>query len=189
MAHSTSYTLGKLCRARPNTDSLSVPATYIVALISPPKSDEVQVVVTLQFRPPVNQVVVDFPSGLVEPGETEKECALRELKEETGFGRTFKHLKGSIKDARVKVLDISDVIASEPGENLDTVFLDEERLADRLMITSIARTATTATKLKRVLVRIKLQGSGAEGDTEVMQDQFTEHGSCSTLSIRFAPRR
>lgn len=86
--------------------------------------------VTLQFRPPVNRIVVDFPAGLVEPGETEQECALRELREETGFGRAFSHLKGSLNEAKVKVLDVSNVVASEPGENVDHVRSVEERLVD-----------------------------------------------------------
>lgn len=38
-----------------------------------------------EFRYPVNGWVVAFPAGLMEPGETLRECVDRELMEETGF--------------------------------------------------------------------------------------------------------
>ena len=38
-----------------------------------------------QYRPPVNKVVIEFPAGLVDMGETATEAAVRESKEETGY--------------------------------------------------------------------------------------------------------
>lgn len=38
-----------------------------------------------QYRPPVDKIVVEFPAGLVDEGETPEQAALRELREETGF--------------------------------------------------------------------------------------------------------
>lgn len=38
-----------------------------------------------QFRPPVNAVCIEVPAGLIDAGETAEQCALRELKEETGY--------------------------------------------------------------------------------------------------------
>jgi len=38
-----------------------------------------------QFRPPVNNYVVEFPAGLNDQGETLEEAARRELIEETGY--------------------------------------------------------------------------------------------------------
>ncbi|ERF70119.1 hypothetical protein EPUS_00306 [Endocarpon pusillum Z07020] len=42
-----------------------------------------------QFRPPLNTVTVEVPSGLIDPNETPSQCALRELKEETGYIATI----------------------------------------------------------------------------------------------------
>lgn len=38
-----------------------------------------------QFRPAVNDYVIEFPAGLVDPGETEEQTVARELYEETGL--------------------------------------------------------------------------------------------------------
>ena len=42
-----------------------------------------------QFRPPVNRVTIEAPSGLIDEGEDICTAALRELKEETGYVATI----------------------------------------------------------------------------------------------------
>lgn len=38
-----------------------------------------------QWRAPADAVVIEIPAGLMDPGESPEECALRELREETGY--------------------------------------------------------------------------------------------------------
>jgi ADP-ribose pyrophosphatase len=38
-----------------------------------------------QWRPPANATVIEVPAGLMDPNESAETCALRELKEETGY--------------------------------------------------------------------------------------------------------
>ena len=55
----------------------------IVALLSKPSG--LELLLQKQYRPPIDKVVVEVPAGLIDAGETPEECAVRELKEETGY--------------------------------------------------------------------------------------------------------
>lgn len=44
-----------------------------------------KVVLVRQFRPPAGKMMLEFPAGLIDPGESVEECAVREMKEETGY--------------------------------------------------------------------------------------------------------
>lgn len=44
-----------------------------------------EVILIKQFRKPIEKVIWEIPAGKLEPGENPKECAIRELKEETGY--------------------------------------------------------------------------------------------------------
>lgn len=44
-----------------------------------------RVILTLQYRPPVDKIAVEFPAGLCEEGEAPVTTALRELVEECGY--------------------------------------------------------------------------------------------------------
>jgi 8-oxo-dGTP pyrophosphatase MutT (NUDIX family) len=50
-----------------------------------PFTDDGEVVMIRQFRPPINGHVIELPAGLSDPGEKPEEAARRELIEETGY--------------------------------------------------------------------------------------------------------
>ena len=56
-------------------------AVFIVAKIVPDN----EIVLVRQFRPPAGKLMVEFPAGLIDPGESVEITAVRELYEETGF--------------------------------------------------------------------------------------------------------
>ncbi|KLU83069.1 ADP-ribose pyrophosphatase [Magnaporthiopsis poae ATCC 64411] len=55
----------------------------IVAILEKPTGPEI--VLQKQYRPPTDKVVIEVPAGLIDAGETPEECAIRELREETGY--------------------------------------------------------------------------------------------------------
>ncbi|KAI9883468.1 MAG: hypothetical protein M1823_004758 [Watsoniomyces obsoletus] len=55
----------------------------IVAILL--KSEGPEIILQKQYRPPVGKVCIEVPAGLIDEGESVGTCALRELKEETGY--------------------------------------------------------------------------------------------------------
>jgi ADP-ribose pyrophosphatase len=61
---------------------------YIVhpgAVMVVPLLDDGRLVMERQFRYPVGRVLLEFPAGKLDPGETVLRCGQRELAEETGY--------------------------------------------------------------------------------------------------------
>lgn len=50
-----------------------------------PLVEDGQVLLVRQFRYPIGRETLEIPAGKLDPGESPRECAKRELQEETGF--------------------------------------------------------------------------------------------------------
>lgn len=60
-----------------------VDAVGVIAILE--KSSGPELLLQKQYRPPIDKISIEVPAGLVDQGESPKEAALRELKEETGY--------------------------------------------------------------------------------------------------------
>jgi ADP-ribose pyrophosphatase len=59
-------------------------ASAIVPFLSAPDADDPQILLIKQYRYAANQFLYEVPAGRLEPGEDPRDCAIRELREETG---------------------------------------------------------------------------------------------------------
>ncbi|KAK3940613.1 NUDIX hydrolase domain-like protein [Diplogelasinospora grovesii] len=84
-------------RTRPKDSEID--GVGIVAILE--KDTGPEIVLQKQYRPPLDKVVIEIPAGLIDDGETPEACALRELKEETGYV--------------AEVLETSPVMWNDPG--------------------------------------------------------------------------
>jgi ADP-ribose pyrophosphatase len=71
----------KLGQTRPKNSPID--GVGIVAILNQPTGPEI--LLQKQYRPPIDKVSIEVPAGLIDEGETPEECAVRELKEETGY--------------------------------------------------------------------------------------------------------
>ncbi|KAF2105887.1 NUDIX hydrolase domain-like protein [Lophiotrema nucula] len=79
----------------------------VVAILKDPQNPTAtpQILLQKQWRPPINATVIEVPAGLMDPKETAETCAIRELKEETGY--TGEVMEGGF--------GVSPVMFNDPG--------------------------------------------------------------------------
>ena len=59
-------------------------ASAVVPFLSDPRGDDPQVLMIRQYRYAAGGYLYEIPAGRLDPGENPRDCAARELKEETG---------------------------------------------------------------------------------------------------------
>lgn len=113
-------------------------STDAVVMIVNDVSDE-HVVLVKEFRLELGKTIFGFPAGLIDPGETAAECAVRELKEETGLDmvRVRDVLKGAFSAVGISNETTSCVIGTAvgnfshhdtAGEEIDAAWYSKEEV-------------------------------------------------------------
>ncbi|MEF9991114.1 MAG: NUDIX hydrolase [Romboutsia sp.] len=99
-------------------------------------TDDNKVLLVKQFRKPIEKIIWEIPAGKLELGENPKDCAVRELKEETGYSaRNVKlihkfYTSAGFSNQKVYIYLATELISGEAcletGENLDCYEVDLE---------------------------------------------------------------
>jgi 8-oxo-dGTP pyrophosphatase MutT (NUDIX family) len=121
-----------------------------VCMIAIKREPEPTLVLVKQYRVAIATLIVEFPAGLIDPGETPEQAALRELAEETGcIGiassvAPFTFNSAGICDERTSCVRIDVTSQSEPShsddEQIEVITLPLAGLNESLL--AIARDGT-----------------------------------------------
>lgn len=74
-------------KQKDSKDNSKADAVVIIPLLRHSATDHhnIDTLLVRQYRPPVGQITVEFPAGLIDKEETVEQAAIRELREETGY--------------------------------------------------------------------------------------------------------
>ena len=114
---------------------------YIVhpgAVMVVPVLDDGRLVMARQFRYPLGRVLLEFPAGKIDAGESVQACAERELREETGYIATEWAHAGLLHNACAYSTEAIEIWFArglqagprqlDPGELIDLCLLSEPEL-------------------------------------------------------------
>jgi ADP-ribose pyrophosphatase len=106
-------------------------ASAIVPFLSDPRGEDPQVLMIRQYRYAAERYLLEIPAGRLDPGEDSRDCALRELKEETGCSaEQVDHLftmytTPGFTDEKIHLFMATGLVAGESKRESDE-FLDLE---------------------------------------------------------------
>jgi NTP pyrophosphohydrolases including oxidative damage repair enzymes len=104
-------------------------ASAVVPFLSDPKGEDPQVLMIRQYRYAADGYMYEIPAGRLDPGESPHDCAVRELKEETGCtAERFDHLltmytTPGFTDEKIHLFMATGLVAGETKHEADE-FLD-----------------------------------------------------------------
>jgi ADP-ribose pyrophosphatase len=104
-------------------------ASAIVPFLSDPRGENPQVLMIRQYRYAADGYLYEIPAGRLDKGENPRDCAARELKEETGCtAEHFDHLltiytTPGFTDERIHLFMATGLVAGETKHEVDE-FLD-----------------------------------------------------------------
>ncbi|KAG9302848.1 hypothetical protein G9A89_009625 [Geosiphon pyriformis] len=128
--------LWEVCRRKKTTIESktrveNIDAIDVHAIIRSPELPPT-IILVIQYRPALGQYTVEFPSGLIDSGETAETAALRELREETGYVGIVKYISDPIcyepglTDSKTKIVHVEIDITLRENLNLQQSLEDDE---------------------------------------------------------------
>jgi ADP-ribose pyrophosphatase len=144
-------------------DGATAEREYIVhpgAVMIVPLTDDGQLVVERQHRYPLDHVLLEFPAGKLDPGETSLHCAQRELREETGYSAREWAYAGRLHNAPAYSNEFIEIWFAR-GLVAGAQALDEGEFVEVLAMSEAALLAQSArgtlTDAKTMVGLLKLQ--------------------------------
>jgi ADP-ribose pyrophosphatase len=104
-------------------------ASAIVPFLSDPRGEDPQVLMIRQYRYAADGYMYEIPAGRLDKGETPRDCAIRELKEETGCSAELMeplltmYTTPGFTDERIHLFMATGLVAGETKHEADE-FLD-----------------------------------------------------------------
>jgi ADP-ribose pyrophosphatase len=106
-------------------------ASAVVPFLSDPNGNDPQVLLIRQYRYAADGFLLEIPAGRLDAGEDPRNCAVRELKEETGCSaERVDHLftmytTPGFTDEKIHLFMATGLVSGEPSHEVDE-FLDLE---------------------------------------------------------------
>lgn len=107
-----------------------------------PMTPDGKFVLVRQFRPAVDKMTLELPSGHIDAGESAEQAARRELREETGYNAPKLELLGVLEPDTGRLANkmhcyfsenvVIDKTARVPGELLEVVLCSERELIQKV---------------------------------------------------------
>ncbi|MBB6097997.1 ADP-ribose pyrophosphatase [Deinobacterium chartae] len=123
-----------------------------------------QMLVVRQYRPAIGKHTLEAPAGLIDPGETPLEAALRELSEEANLGGHLELLtrfypSPGFSNEEVYLFEATDLF-EKPGtpdedEELEVLWMRPQHVLEALRSGEVAGSASTITAALFALQRLQ----------------------------------
>ncbi|OOE44287.1 NUDIX hydrolase [Salinivibrio kushneri] len=144
------------------------------AVVVLPLSDAGNILLLKQFRPAINQWIIEAPAGTLEAKEPPRDAAKRELEEETGYVATRWHFLGIAHPVpgfcdEVQYFYIAQALTSTETQLDDDEFIEPYWVSPSQLQALVANGQITDTKTCAIILRALCNGLIPTMDVECLK--------------------